>query len=440
MKDDVKYSSALSIVRRLTTKGYQAVFAGGYVRDMVLGLPVKGDIDIATNAAPQTIASLFDRVTGVGEHFGVMLVIENGIAFEVATFRSDVGLNDGRHPREVVFTSAEMDAQRRDFTINGLFYNPLTDEIIDYVGGRDDLRAGLVRAIGDPAMRFKEDYLRLLRAIRFAARFGFAIDDATWKAIAAHAHGIGKIAQERIFQELTKMLTGTHADRAFELLSQCGLLAIVLPEVEAMKGIEQPSEFHPEGDVFSHTVKALSFLNEPSAVTAWSTLLHDVGKPATMSRSDRIRFHNHNNIGAQIAGKILERLRAPRLLIDSVSEIVERHMDFINVTKMRLSTLKHFLGRNTFESELELHRVDCLASHGNLDNYNYLQEKRRVFAHEVKPAPLISGKDLIRLGFTPGPLFGRILRVVYDLQLEEKLHSAEEARRWVDENRGSFLT
>jgi len=407
MSQEIKFEAALGIVKRLIENGCQAVFAGGYVRDMLLGLHGTGDIDIATDATPQTVAALFSRVQPVGEHFGVMLVIERGVPFEVATFRSDVGTIDGRHPREVVFSTAREDAQRRDFTINGLFFDPTKNTVLDYVDGEKDLRKALVRAIGDPEARFKEDYLRLVRAVRFAARFGFEIEAATWEAMKEHAGGIRHIAQERIFQELNKMLTGPHPDRALELLSASSLLALVLPEVETLKGVEQPAEFHPEGDVFTHTVKALSLLEHPSAIAAWSTLLHDIGKPSTMTRRDRVRFNNHHRVGARLARRALERLRASRALIDGVYECIDKHMDFMNV-----------------------------ASHGNLDNYDFLRSRRGELADEqVRPAPLLTGKDLISMGFIPGPVFGRILDELYDLQLEEKLHTAEEAREWVEANR-----
>jgi poly(A) polymerase len=409
------------------------------VRDLLLGLPMKGDIDIATSAPPGEIQKLFTHVSGVGEHFGVMLVIENGTAYEVATFRADIGNADGRHPQEVVFSTPREDAQRRDFTINGLFYDPFKHEVLDYVDGIADIRKGVIRAIGEPEQRFREDYLRLLRAIRFASRFGFTIESATWEAIGRNREGMAKVSQERIFQELSKMLTGPYPDRSVELLSESGLLGILLPEVEAMKGVEQPAEFHPEGDVFRHTVKALSFLENPSLVAAWSTLLHDIGKPSTMSRSDRVRFHNHDRIGAEMASRVLGRLKAPRALMECVFECIDNHMAFMNVQAMRLSTLKRFLARPTFQDELELHRVDCRASHDDMDNYQFLCRKRQELADEqLKPVPVLRGKDLIELGDTPGPAFGRILKAAYDLQLEEKLNTTEQAREWADAHRDEF--
>lgn len=427
-------SVAREVVCRLREQGYVAYYAGGYVRDRLLGINHKqADIDIATNARPETIASLFHKVVGVGEHFGVMLVIEQGVTFEVATFRSDVGIADGRHPERVVYSTAEQDARRRDFTINGLFYDPVEDKVLDYVGGRRDLQEGIIRSIGDAEQRFREDYLRLLRAVRFSARFSFSIEPYTWKSIVHHAPAIIKVSQERIFQELTKMLTGPNPRLAMQLLYDCGLMAHVLPEVNTLAGVEQPPEFHPEGDVLEHTLLALEKLHsEPSTVTAWSTLLHDIGKPSTKTVEDRIRFNNHHHVGAQMARRVLRRLRAPRRLIEEVSDCIDNHMNWMNVTRMRLSTLKKFLARPTIEDELELHRVDCLSSHGDLQNYYFIKEKQKEFAEEsLRPQPLLGGKDLIELGFTPGPRFGEILDAVYEQQLEEHITTKEQAIDWV---------
>lgn len=434
-----KKKIAIFIVRRLSEKGYQALFAGGYVRNMILGIENNDDIDIATNAKPSTIASLFKKVVGVGEHFGVMLVIKNKVPFEVATFRADKGISDGRHPLEVVFSDAETDAQRRDFTINGLFYDPFKKEVIDYVNGREDLQKGIIRTIGNPQLRFKEDYLRLLRAIRFAARFSFTIESATWKALKRNAENITHVSQERIFQELNKMLTGPNPDKAFSLLEKSGLLRVILPEVHALKGVEQPRVFHPEGDVLKHTIKTLSYLRNPSQTLAWSALLHDIGKPATQSRTDRIRFNNHSRISAIMAKKALLRLKSSRALINGVYECIDNHMSFINVTRMRLSTLKKFLSRPTFNDELKLHRADCLASHGNIENYEFLtRKKKEIDTIDLRPKPLIRGKDLIELGFEPGPLFGKVLNKIYELQLDEKIKTNNEARAWITKNRSKL--
>ena len=428
-----KETAAIGIIKRLTENGFAALYAGGFVRDMVLDLPDKGDIDIATSATPQQVSGLFQSVIGVGEQFGVMIVVVDGLPFEVATFRRDEGSADGRHPQSVAFAGADEDARRRDFTINGMFFDPLTDTIIDYVNGRQDCASGTVRAIGEPALRFTEDYLRLMRAVRFAARFAFAIEPLTWTALAENVAGIVRVSAERIFQETDKIITGPHPDTAFTLLHASGLLKILFPEIERCAGVAQPEQFHPEGDVFKHTVKALSLLDKPTQLLAWSALLHDIGKPATMVMAeDRIRFSNHDVAGARIAGDLLRRLKAPSQLTENVRDVIANHMNFMNVRKMRLSTLKKFLARPTIEDELELHRVDCLASHGDVSNYDFIRQKQAEMpVQEIKPPPLINGRDLIALGMTPGPAFGRILDEAYDMQLEEKLATREEAIEWV---------
>jgi len=366
---------------------------------------------------------------GVGEQFGVMIVVENGIPFEVATFRTDVGAKDGRHPESVEYTSAENDALRRDFTINGMFYDPLTGEVIDYVDGRRGIADKVIKAIGAPAQRFSEDYLRMLRAVRFAARFGFDIEEQTFEAIRDNARHINIISAERVFAEMGKMLTGPNPDRSVTLLHDTGLLKHILPEVESLCGVEQPPQFHPEGDVFIHTVKTLRFLPEnPPPALGWAMLLHDIGKPPTMTVTDRIRFNNHHHAGALMAEAALKRLKAPNALTEAVVSMVENHMNFMNVKKMRLSTLKKFLSRETIRDELELHRADCLSSHGDITNYDFVKEQLEHFkAEQIKPAPFITGKDLIAMGLKPGPVFGKILGDVYDLQLEDKITTREEA-------------
>lgn len=431
-----KKHAALRILKKLVDNGFQALYAGGYVRDKVLGLPDSGDIDIATNARPETVSRLFGQTISVGEQFGVIIVVMEGIPFEVATFRSDIGISDGRHPAEIVFTDARSDALRRDFTINGMFYDPISDKIIDYVSGLEDIQAGVIRAIGDPLQRFSEDYLRMLRAVRFAARFNFSIEKNTWEALKENAGKIVSISAERIFAELDKMLLQDRPEIAIELLDQSDLLKYVLPEISALKGVPQPPDFHPEGDVFIHTLKALKLMHKnPSSVTAWSVLLHDCGKPATFSLSDRIRFNNHDRVGAAISREVLKRLKASNHLVESVEACIENHMNFMNVTRMRLSTLKKLLSRPTIEDELELHRVDCLASHGNLDNYYFVKSRLESFEKEqIKPAPLISGRDLIEMGYKPGPVFGKILSEVYDLQLEEKISTREQALNHVKQS------
>lgn len=430
-----KELAAIEIVKVLVGSGHRALFAGGCVRDMVMGARSTGDIDIATSAEPRVVRGLFEQVIPVGEHFGVEIVVHRDIPFEVATFRRDKGAADGRHPDSVEFVDEKEDALRRDFTINGMFYDPLAETLLDYVGGKDDLGRGVVRAIGDASLRFGEDYLRMLRAVRFAARFKFAIDEATWVALRANVSGISKISAERVFMELDKILCGPHPHEALSLLRESGMLALVLPEAEKLVGVEQPKEFHPEGDVFAHTVLALSLLNHPTQVTAWSVLLHDIGKPATMVIADRIRFSNHDHVGASLSEHVLRRLKAPSALLENVYEVIDNHMNFINVQKMRLSTLKRFLSRPTLDDELEVHRVDCLASHGDISNFTFINQKRvELSVEDIRPQALISGKDLIELGFSPGPQFGKILGEVYDLQLEEKLTTREEAIAWVKNN------
>ncbi|MDR3012281.1 MAG: CCA tRNA nucleotidyltransferase [Chitinispirillales bacterium] len=425
----IRFDSAVNIVKTLRNAGYEAYFAGGWVRDFVMGGTDGGDIDIATNATPDDIRRVFRRTVGVGEQFGVMIVVDGGVPFEVATFRADVGIKDGRHPESVVYTDAKNDALRRDFTINGMFYDPIAEEVIDYVDGRRGIDEKVIKAIGDPTERFREDYLRMLRAVRFAARFDYGIDEETLRAIKDSAHNIKNISAERIFTETTKMLTGPNPQKSIEVLHDSGLLKQILPEVENTRGVEQPAQFHPEGDVFVHTLLTIGHLPQnPSPALAWSALLHDIGKPQTMTVTDRIRFNNHHHAGAKLTENILKRLRAPNALIDATVSIVENHMNFMNVSRMRLSTLKKFLSRETIRDELELHRADCLSSHGELDNYDFVKTRLETFkAEEIKPTPLITGKDLIALGMKPGPIFGRILGEVYDMQLEDRITTREEA-------------
>jgi putative nucleotidyltransferase with HDIG domain len=439
-----KYNYAVSIVKVLVKNGYTAYFAGGFVRDRILfkGQAEIGDIDIATNAKPETIAQLFTHTIGVGEQFGVMVVVMGQIPFEVATFRSDIGITDGRHPEKVVFTDASEDAKRRDFTINGMFFDPIEERVIDFVGGLKDLENRVIRAIGEPQLRFSEDYLRMLRAIRFAARFDYRIDSTSWDALVHDAPMISRISPERIFAEVDKMITGKNPHVALQLLFDSGLLAVILPEVAALSGVEQPPEFHPEGDVFVHTKLCLDKMAaNQNSVLAWSVLLHDIGKPPTMYiAADRVRFNNHDKVGAEMSREVLRRLKASNALIDAVSACVENHMNFMNVTRMRLSTLKKFLSRATIQEELELHFADCMASHGGIENYYFVKEKLSTMEIGViKPAPFIGGRDLIELGLKPGPLFGEILDTVYDLQLEEKLTGKEDAiifvkTKWIDSN------
>lgn len=428
-----KYNAALKICTKLSRNGHKAFFAGGIVRDMLMGKTGSDDIDIASDAPPSRIAELFPHTIPVGIQFGVMIVVQDGTPFEVATFRSDHGISDGRHPTEIRYTDAESDALRRDFTINGLFYDPDSSEVIDFVGGKADIERGIIRAIGNADQRFEEDYLRMLRAVRFAARLGFTIEEATWRALCNHAQRIVRISVERIYSELTKMFCSRSPQRALELLDASGLLAVVLPDVAALKGVEQPEQFHPEGDVFEHTRIAMGLLSEnPSPVLAWSVLLHDIGKPPTMVVADRIRFNGHDMMGKQMACGLLRRFHASNNLIEDVGACIGNHMNFMHVQQMRLGTLKKFLSRPTIGEELELHRIDCLASHGNCENIDYLKQRLAVIKQEaLKPEPLLMGRDILGLGFKPGPLVGEILGELYELQLEEEILSREEAVAWV---------
>ncbi len=427
-------ATATRIVRRLRGAGHEAYFAGGCVRDRLLGVEAH-DFDVATSAHPEQVQRLFPRTVAVGAQFGVIVVLEGGAEFQVATFRADGVYIDGRRPESVAFTTAEGDALRRDFTINGMFYDPLEDHVIDYVGGREDLEAGLIRAIGDPSARFREDKLRLLRAVRFAARFGFRFDPATWEAVREMVPAILEVSAERIRDELGKIFTHRSRVRGFDLLDASGLLEVLLPEVTAMKGCEQPPEFHPEGDVFVHTRLMLSLLPESvSPSVAFSVLLHDIGKPPTFQRdpTGRIRFNGHESVSAAMTEKIFYRLRFSNAMTADVVTAVKNHMAFKDVQQMRVATLKRFLARPTMDEELELHRVDCLGSHGLLDNYEFLLAKREEFSRQpLIPPPLITGRDLLALGWVAGPQFKRILDAVQMLQLEGTLTTREEALDWV---------
>jgi poly(A) polymerase len=426
--------TARAIAQRLRTAGHVAYFAGGCVRDMESGIAPK-DYDIATDATPGEVQALFSRTYAVGAAFGVVVVVENGMNFEVAAFRSDDAYIDGRRPRAVHFSSPEEDAQRRDFTINGMFFDPARDEVLDYVGGRADLNARVIRAIGGAAQRFAEDRLRLLRAVRFATVLGFEIETATWQALVANAASITQISAERIRDELVKIFASPQRLRGWDLLDRSGLLRAILPEIERMKGCEQPPQFHPEGDVFNHTRIMLEML--PSAASlplVWSVILHDVAKPvtATTDETGRIRFNGHDRIGAEMTEAIMTRLRFSRVEIDATVEMVRQHMVFKDVPKMRTAKLKRFIARPTFNDELELHRVDCASSHAMLDNYEFLLRKRDEFAHEPMIAPpLVRGDDLKLLGLSPGPQFGEILSEVETRQLEGTLRTREEALEWV---------
>ncbi len=431
-------ATATRIVRRLRDAGHEAYFAGGCVRDRLLGRTAH-DIDIATSANPGAVQKLFPRTVAVGAQFGVIVVFEEGREFQVATFRADGVYLDGRRPESVTFTTAEGDAQRRDFTVNGLFYDPLEQKVLDFVGGEADLKAGVIRCIGEPADRFREDKLRLLRGVRFAATLGFQIDPSTWAALRNQAASISDVSAERIRDELVKIFLHPSRVRGFDLLDESGLLGILLPEVTGMKGCEQPPEFHPEGDVFVHTRLMLSLLPEAVSIPlVFAVLFHDIGKPP-VSRKDetgRIRFNGHETVSAIMAEKILDRLRFSNALTGDTLVAVKNHMAFKDVQHMRVATLRRFLARPTIDDELELHRVDCLGSHGMIDNYDFLLAKREEFSREpLIPPPLISGGDLISLGWKPGPLFKKMLEAVQVRQLEGTLSTREEALDWVASNR-----
>jgi len=434
---------ATLIVAELQRRGFTSYFAGGCVRDALRGLSPK-DIDIATSATPEQIQGAFRKTVPVGVQFGVIRVLEQGYEFELATFRSDGPYFDSRRPESVTFSSPERDARRRDFTINGMFYDPVADRIIDYVDGRRDLKRGLIRAIGDPQTRFNEDRLRLMRAVRFAATLGFEIEEGTWNALKGQAAEILQVSPERIRDELVKILSDRNRLRGLDLLDTSGLLAAILPEVANLKGCQQPFQFHPEGDVFQHTRKMLESL-EPGApiLLVLSVLLHDIGKPPTQSidsRDGRIRFNGHDRVGAEMTEAVLTRLRYSRADIDAVVEAVRQHMVFKDVKEMRPAKLRRFMARDTFPTELELHRVDCASSHGDLENYDFLRRKVAEFAAEpFIPPPLLTGNDLIGLGMTPGPRFGELLEAVQTAQLEGEITTREEALRLVRKLEGQHL-
>ena len=423
--------AACRIVEKLRLSGHEAFFAGGWVRDFLLRRKPQ-DIDIATSATPGQVQQLFPHSTDVGAKFGAVQVRVYGHPYDVVTFRSEGAYLDGRHPSTVTYSGPRQDALRRDFTINGLFYDPVAGRVIDYVRGRADLQQRIVRTIGDPRQRFEEDKLRMLRAVRFACSLSFEIAPETWDAIKQLAPAIKQVSCERIRDELIKILTGADPGRGLDLLHESGLLVQILPEVEALRGVEQPSKFHPEGDVFVHTREALSLLKRPSPTLALGTLLHDIGKPATFEVKDRIRFHGHAEVGARLAEEICRRLKMSNEETERVVDLVRNHLWFINVPNMRESTLKRFLRKPDISEHLELHRVDCLSSHGDLAAWRFCREKLQALEQEPAPLPpLVTGDDLIHLGYQPGPIFKEILGAVEDLQLEGELATKEQALDYV---------
>jgi poly(A) polymerase len=456
-------SIAVEIVRQLQTAGFSAFWVGGCVRDFLLGRE-PGDYDIATSARPEQIEKLFKRTVAVGRKFGVMVVVENGQPFQVATFRAEADYRDGRHPEQVTFGDAEADAQRRDFTVNGLFYDPIAEKLHDWVGGEKDLRAKIIRTIGSPGERFAEDHLRLLRAVRFAAQLDFEIEPQTFAAIKRLAPKIELISAERIRDELIKLFSSapisvaaevtrrtstvahppphvggyksTVAARGLVLLRDSGLLPGVLPELVATMVCEQSPDFHPEGTVFEHI--RLMLENMPSNAhpsLPWAVILHDIAKPATAERdpaTGKIHFYGHEKVGAALAERILTRLRFPKKQIAEIVACVRQHMQFKDVKQMRKATLRRLLLRETFPLELELHRLDCLGSHGALDHYEFLVQQAAEL--EKQPAirpPLLTGNDLIALGVKPGPAMGALLAEIREKQLQDELLTPRQARAWV---------
>ncbi|MCL1945595.1 MAG: CCA tRNA nucleotidyltransferase [Chitinivibrionia bacterium] len=446
-------SIAKSIVVKLVNSGHEAYYAGGFVRDMILNFPAGNspDIDVATSARPEEIVKLFKNTKEVGVAFGVVLVIEKGNAFDVATFRSDGQYIDGRRPENVKFVSAKEDALRRDFTINGMFYNPVSKTIIDFVDGQNDLQKKIIRTIGQPQERFCEDYLRMLRAIRFSSRFNFEIEEKTLLAIKNLSKNITKVSAERICKELTLSFCDAPA-RTLKILDETGLLPEILPEISSLRGVEQPPEFHPEGDCFTHTLLAMEYLedliekfienpktlredqinvlsdNHKRSVLVWSVLLHDIGKPSTMTFEDRIRFNRHDEKSEEMTYEIAKRLKMSSSQTKDICACVRNHMKFMFVQKMRVSKLKTFMGRETIDVEIILHEADCFASHGMMDNAEFLLRKlAETPPQEIKPVPIVRGDDLIALGFVQGKKLGDVLREIYENQLDGIFNNKEEA-------------
>jgi poly(A) polymerase len=427
--------NAVFVVQRLRQEGFEAYFAGGCVRDMLLNKPPQ-DYDITTSAHPEDVQRLFAETTAVGAQFGVILVLVDDQPFEVASFRHDGPYLDGRRPSEVRYGSLEEDVQRRDFTINGMVYDPIADRVIDLVEGRQDLERGRIRAIGDAERRFEEDRLRMLRAVRFAASLNFAIEGATFAAIQRLAPTITDIAWERIGDEITRILIEGGARRGFEFLDDSGLLKVLLPEIEALKGTRQSPDYHPEGDVFKHTMLLLGHLQAPTETLAYGCLLHDVAKPLCFRQDgERVTFYGHTDKGAVMAEDILKRLKRGRAVWERVSYLVHNHLRHVQAPHMRLSTLKRFLREDGIEELLELARIDALSSSGDLSHYQFCKERLdRLEEEEIRPAPLVRGGDLIEMGFEPGPMFSEILRQVEDQQLGGELRSRDEALDWVKKN------
>ena len=426
---------ALAIIKRLREEGYESYLAGGCVRDTLLGKSPQ-DYDITTNALPDDIRKIFSQTIPVGAQFGVMLVMIDGQPFEVATFRHDGPYLDGRRPAHVRYGTLEEDILRRDFTVNGMVYDPIEKRVIDIVDGRKDLERRTIRAIGNARERFEEDRLRMVRAVRLAASLGFTIEEQTFLAIRELAPTVTDISWERIGEETTRILTEGAARKGFELLDSTGLLKVLLPEIEAMKGVEQSPDYHPEGDVFQHTMLLLDHLQSPTEALAYGCLLHDVAKPLCARRDgDRLTFYGHTEKGAEIAEEILKRLKRSRATWERVAYLVRNHLRHTQAPKMRLSTLKRFLGEENIDELLELTRIDALAANADLQYYDFCKQKQAELSiEEIHPEPLLRGRDLIAMGFTPGPIFQDILKQVEEAQLGGELVTREEALAWVGKN------
>lgn len=445
------YHTALEVVKTLQKHGFQAYFAGGCVRDRLMKRPPK-DFDVATNARPGQVMKLFPKTLAIGKAFGVIVVIVRKQQIEVTTFRTESGYSDGRHPDNVKYASRDEDVARRDFTINGLLYDPVKNELIDLVKGQADIKKKIIRTIGDARQRFKEDKLRMMRAIRFACELGFALDPKTKRAIVKSAGQIKKISVERIREELRRILICPQRDRGIKLLEQTGLLKRILPEVLRMKGVNQPKQFHPEGDVYVHTVAVMKHLRSPSGVPtlssgrnpsfelALATLLHDVGKPGTFMITDRIRFHEHERLGSEMAERICKRLKLANSEIETICWIISKHLVFKDIDKMRVSTLKRLFSHPCYPQLAELHRADRLGSDMDLKPY-YVAARlyKKLSKEELKPKPLINGYDLIKMGFKPGPIFSKILKAVEEAQLEKEVTTKDAALKLVRKSFGKFI-
>lgn len=431
------FNSAKKIILTLQNQGHKAFFVGGCVRDALLKLEPK-EFDIATSATPGEVQKIFNKTVPVGESFGVILVLDGELKFEVATFRKEEDYLDGRHPSYVEYSKNEQeDVIRRDFTINGLLYDPVNKKLLDYVGGEKDIKSGVIKTIGSPESRFLEDKLRMIRAVRFASRFDFKIDVETMESIKKLASEINQVSPERIRDEIIKISTQKNPGNGLKLLAEAGLLKHTIPDIEKMIGVEQPPEFHPEGDVFIHTCMVLDKLHETtggdySPELAIGALLHDVGKPPTFEKLDRIRFNGHDRVGAEMAEKICKELRFSNKQIQLISDLIRDHLKFKDVTKMRESTLKRFISKPHFDQHLKLHLADCLASHGIMEAYDFIKDKLEEFKNvEIRPLPLINGKDLIKIGYEPGPIFSEIISKVEEQQLEGLITNKEDAMDFV---------